>query len=84
MDANETGATNQEDDMNNPSYLLSSTGCEKNMICRGCAEAVKQNPETKRWFITMGHPGFNSVTNNRNGYVSEQSARYGIEYYSLG
>lgn len=69
-----------------PDYLLSKTGCEKRNedLCYGCPEAVKRNPATGRYYITMGHPGFNSDANNGNGYVSEQSARYGIEYYSLG
>ncbi len=68
--------------MNIPSYLLSATGCEKNMICRGCAEAVKQNPETKRWFITMGHPGFNSTANNGTGYANKNTAVYAVFYFA--
>jgi hypothetical protein len=40
-----------------------------------CKEAVKQNLVTGNWFITMGHAGFNTATNNRNGYVSEKRAR---------
>lgn len=44
--------------------------------------AVEQNPATGRWFITMGHPGFNSPANNREGYLTRERAeaaqrRYG-------
>lgn len=44
--------------------------------CRdaACADAVKQAP-SGRWFITMGHAGFNTATNNASGYRSEQDAR---------
>ncbi len=38
------------------------------ITCKGdCDEAVKLGPN-KRWFITMGHPGFNAETNNGEGY----------------
>ena len=57
-----------------PEYLLSSCADRMIDLCRGCAHQVKQNPATGRWFITMGHPGFNTVTNNRDGYVSENAA----------
>lgn len=45
-------------------------------------QVAVQNPETGRWYVSMGRPGFNSPANNRNGYVSERSAinaarRYG-------
>lgn len=63
-----------------PSYLLSGTGCERG-ICAGCANAVKINPATGRWFITMGHPGFNSPTNNRDGYSSAERAKTAIKLY---
>jgi hypothetical protein len=72
-----------------PEYLLSGSGCEQlpnyanPALCRGNhAEAVKQDAATGRWFITMGHPGFNSPANNRDGYASAARAfgamlRYG-------
>lgn len=38
-----------------------------------CVHAVKQAP-SGRWYITMGHAGFNSTANNGNGYVSKHIA----------
>jgi len=66
-----------------PTYLLSTTGCERD-ICRkaDCPEAVKQNPATGRWFITMGHPGFNSPANNGQGYRTHANALAAIRRYS--
>jgi hypothetical protein len=62
--------------MNTPEFLTSN--CLWNVsLCRSlnCAEAAKENPNTGRWFITMGHAGFNSKANNRDGYASEKRAR---------
>ena len=44
-------------------------------VCRSttCAEMVKQAP-TGRWYITMGHAGFNTTANNRNGYATMPAA----------
>lgn len=66
-----------------PAYLLSNAGCERD-ICHatGCPEAVKENPETGRFFITMGHPGFNSPANNGTGYATYAKARAAIRHYS--
>lgn len=33
-----------------------------------------QDPATGRWFITIGHAGFNSPANNRNGYATAEAA----------
>ena len=64
-----------------PSYLLSSAGCERSTaFCYRCGEAAKQAP-SGRWFITMGHPGFNSPANNREGYASEAAARAAVLRY---
>lgn len=42
--------------------------------CRGrCWEIAKQAPNG-RWFITMGHAGFNSRANNGRGYASRFAA----------
>lgn len=38
-----------------------------------CATRVAQD-STGRWFITMGHAGFNLPANNRNGYATEATA----------
>jgi hypothetical protein len=61
-----------------PEYLLSTHAGD---ICRNrnCHEAVKQNFVTGRWYITMGHPGFNSKANNAQGYHTESQARIAIK-----
>lgn len=45
-----------------------------------CKDAVKQAP-TGRWFITMGHAGFNSRANNFNGYETKGLALRSMNYY---
>lgn len=59
-----------------PSYLYSTCldSFDNRGLCETCPEAVKQAP-TGRFFITMGHAGFNTPSNNRDGYKSEQVAR---------
>jgi len=39
-----------------------------------CAQATKQNPQTGRWFITIGHAGFNTRANNASGYETQGEA----------
>ena len=34
---------------------------------------VKQ-AQTGRWYITMGHAGFNTTANNRDGYRTQRAA----------
>jgi hypothetical protein len=63
-----------------PEYLLSGKGCERDICYGGHADAAKQAP-TGRWFITMGHPGFNSTANNRDGYASQAKAEAAIAKY---
>lgn len=68
-----------------PGYLLSDDRCEfKHFdVCYGdCATPVKQNPVTGKWYVTMGHPGFNSDANNAGGYVSHKAALAAIKKYS--
>jgi hypothetical protein len=63
---------------------------------RSCATALCRNPRcpdlvepgagsrpwaAARWFITLGHPGFNSPANNRNGYATEAGARAASRKY---
>lgn len=62
---------------------LDST-CATKSICRNraCPEVVKQNPATGRFFITMGHSGFNSRANNHGGYVSASAARTAFNMYA--
>ncbi len=44
-----------------------------------CSYLVKQNPTTGRWFITIGHAGFNSRANNFDGYSSYTSAKAAVK-----
>lgn len=64
-----------------PEHLTST---HPDAICRNpkCGQAVKRAPETGRFFITMGHPGFNSPANNGIGYGSEAKARAAVRSYS--
>ena len=64
----------------NHDYLMSDHGFDR--ICDGCATAVKENPATGRWFITMGHPGFNSPANNRDGYATKRAAEKALAMYA--
>jgi hypothetical protein len=61
--------------MNLPDYLNSACAATGFDLCYGCADAVRRNTVTGRWFITIMHPGFNTTTNNRAGYATEQAAR---------
>lgn len=44
-------------------------------------QAVVQDPETGRWYITMWHCGYNTPANNGPGYKSESAARSTIKRY---
>ena len=66
--------------MSIPKYLLAD--CQAADLCYGkCKQPVKQNQETGRWFITMSHPGFNSMANNGSGYATEKAAVNSMERY---
>lgn len=65
-----------------PAYLLSACADRTSDLCRGCAEAVKRNPATGRWFITMGHPGFNSEANNGSGYLTSAVASFAMRAFT--
>jgi hypothetical protein len=67
-----------------PEYLLGKDRCEfKVDLCYGdCSSAVKQNPATGKWFITMGHPGFNCGTNNRAGFASAKVALGVLKHFA--
>jgi hypothetical protein len=43
-----------------------------------CSGAVKQDPTTGRYFITMGHAAFNDRANNGVGYSTPDKARVAI------
>lgn len=66
-----------------PAYLLSKSECEKKIdVCHGsCIEPVKK-AENGRWYITMGHPGFNSDANNGAGYATRGKALGVLRFYS--
>lgn len=44
-------------------------------------EAVEQQPGTDRWYIKMGHAGFNSRANNNDGYESQDAAMRAVRRY---
>ncbi len=51
--------------------------------CPGyCEDAIKKEPTTERWFITMGHAGFNSPTNHHGGYKDWRMARRSHRKYA--
>ena len=58
---------------------LKST-CEP--VCRIwlCGQRIKQGPNG-RWFLTMGHAGFNSPANNRDGYKTWRNAKLAQRAY---
>jgi len=65
------------------SDVLFSSPCKDNGICRNpsCETAVAQYPKTGKWFITFGHAGFNSPTNNVNGYRTKGLALRAMNFY---
>lgn len=54
-----------------PAHL--TPACNNQGLCRKCAEPVAQDAGG-RWYITMGHSGFNLPANNRSGYASKARA----------
>jgi hypothetical protein len=66
-----------------PTYLIGNPGCERaECHATGCPAAVKENPETGRFYITMGHPGFNTPANNGAGYATFAKALATVRRYS--
>lgn len=64
-----------------PEYFLSKNECEKKTdVCYDCDESVKRDPATGRWFITIGHPGFNSGLNNNRGYRTRRLAMNVVKF----
>jgi len=74
--------------MSLPSHLQPATDCVTETsnyreLCRGtCSAPVRQDATSGRWYVTMGHPGFNSPANNRSGYVSEAKALASLRMYA--
>lgn len=54
-----------------PDYLDAPCG----PLCRApaCEHAVKEGPRG-RWYITIGHAGFNTRANNADGYATRAAA----------
>lgn len=46
-----------------------------------CKQAVAQEPLTGRWFVTFGHCGFNSPTNNGRGFATRERAIASVRRY---
>lgn len=65
------------------SDVLFSSPCKDNGVCRNpnCETAVAQFPKTGKWFITFGHAGFNSPTNNASGYHTKALALKAMNWY---
>lgn len=55
-------------------HLNSSQACMRGECGPECSVRVKERTETGRFYITMGHAGYNSPTNNRDGYASKAKA----------
>lgn len=69
-----------------PEHLTSPHGRFGPSVCREarCKWAVKIDPATGRFYITMGHPGFNTRANNGAGYATERGARRAFRSLSGG
>lgn len=65
--------------MENFKHLISD--CKAEGSCKTCQEPVKQGP-FGGWYITMGHPGFNSPANNRGGYKTKDAAVKAYKRYA--
>jgi hypothetical protein len=65
------------------SDLLFSSPCMKTGLCRNpdCKTAVGKFSETNRWYILFGHAGYNSPSNNTNGYATKTDALRAMRIY---
>ena len=62
--------------------LTSPCADARNFSCRGeCGHLTKQ-AQSGRWFLTMGHAGFNSPANNGRGYETKAKAEAAHRRYS--
>lgn len=52
--------------------------CSSQFTCRDAACATLVAEQGGRWFIRMGHPGFNLPANNWKGYATEAAARAAV------
>lgn len=62
-----------------PTYLRST--CDEGCNAR-CPDAVRRRRDKGRWYITIGHPGFNSPANNASGYLAASTATAAVAYYA--
>lgn len=62
--------------METPRMRTHLVGACAGHVCRepACPHAVRQNPYDGRWYVTMGHAGFNTKANNANGYATQAAA----------
>lgn len=68
---------------NLPAHLTpSSEACARGECC--CMEPVAPRAETGRWYITLGHAGFNTAANNGRGYATRLAAIRAFERCRLG
>lgn len=65
-----------------PAHLSSTDDCLNQKCGDDCQHVVKQNDTTGRWFITMGHAGFNSPANNDRGYATRRGALSKHRWYA--
>lgn len=56
-------------------------GCEPEAMCDGQYCGRETVEHEGRWYITIGHPGFNSPSNNMSGYSSRAKAIESLEHY---
>jgi hypothetical protein len=68
------------------SDILFSSPCKETGFCQNpnCETAVAQFPETGNWYITFGHAGYNSPSNNSSGYASKNKALAAMKRYLKG
>lgn len=55
-------------------HLTSTRSCINLECGPECPERVKERKDTGRFYITMGHAGYNSPRNNAEGYASKSAA----------
>lgn len=55
-------------------HLSSPEACVRGECAAECQHVVQYNRGNGRWFITMGHAGFNLPANNGQGYLTRRRA----------
>jgi len=62
-------------------YELLKTNCPFPCTKDHCPRSAVKMPQNGRWYITMGHAGFNSRANNRDGYATKARAMKANAFY---